>query len=61
MFFNRKVKATRSTVLTIFDRDLCIVAAITLVQANIFSYMEKLCCFCDIGSSFLRAFQKCSK
>jgi hypothetical protein len=23
--------------------------------------MEKLCCFCDIGSSFLRAFQKCSK
>jgi hypothetical protein len=55
---NRKVKATRSTVLTIFNRDLLPLLLLHLYKQILFSYMEKVCCFCDIGSSFLRVFPK---
>jgi hypothetical protein len=62
MFFNRKVKATRSTALTIFNRDLLPLLLLHLYKQIFFSYMEKLCCFCDIGSTFFYVFfKKCSK
>jgi hypothetical protein len=39
MFFNRKVKATRSTVLTIFNRDLLPLLLLHLYKQIFFSYM----------------------
>jgi hypothetical protein len=52
MFFNRKVKATRSTV-------LIATAAITIVQAKFFFLYGKIMLFLRyIGSSFLRVFSK---
>jgi hypothetical protein len=41
-----------------FNRDLLPLLLLHLYKQIIFSYMEKLCCFCDIGSSFLRVFPK---
>jgi hypothetical protein len=41
-----------------FNRDLLPLLLLHLYKQNFFSYMEKLCCFCDIGSSFLRVFPK---
>jgi hypothetical protein len=37
-----------------FNRDLLPLLLLHLYKQIFFSYMEKLCCFCDIGSSFLR-------
>jgi hypothetical protein len=39
MFFNRKVKATRSTVLTIFNRDLLPLLLLHLYKQIVLSYM----------------------
>jgi hypothetical protein len=41
-----------------FNRDLLPLLLLHLYKQIFFSYMEKLCCFCDIGSSFLRVFPK---
>jgi hypothetical protein len=35
-----------------FNRDLLPLLLLHLYKQIFFSYMEKLCCFCDIGSSF---------
>jgi hypothetical protein len=43
------------------NRDLLPLLLLHLYKQIFFSYMEKLCCFCDIGSSFYVFFQKCSK
>jgi hypothetical protein len=40
------------------NRDLLPLLLLHLYKQMFFSYMEKLCCFCDIGSSFLRVFPK---
>jgi hypothetical protein len=39
-----------------FNRGLLPLLLLHLYKQFFFSYMEKLCCFCDIGSSFLRVF-----
>jgi hypothetical protein len=57
MFF----EATRSTVgyWLFFNRDLLPLLLLHLYKQFVFSYMEKLCCFCDIGSQvFYVFFQK---
>jgi hypothetical protein len=41
-----------------FNRDLLPLLLLHLYKHIFFSYTEKLCCFCDIGSSFLRVFPK---
>jgi hypothetical protein len=41
-----------------FNRDLLPLLLLHLYKQSFFSYMEKLCCFSDIGSSFLRIFPK---
>jgi hypothetical protein len=59
MFFNRKAKATRSTVMTlILNRDLCTTAAITLVQAIFFFLYGEIMLFLRYRFKFFTCFPK---
>jgi hypothetical protein len=61
MFFNRKVKATRSTVLTIFEYRLmyhCCYNTYTTVQANIFFLYGEIMLFLQYRFKFFTCFPK---